>query len=48
MECLNCKKRKKNGVDGYSDRSYHLWASFGWIGYHGVEGSKFPVVDGTY
>ena len=32
-------------VDVYSDLSYQLLASFGWIIYHGVEGSKFNVVD---
>ena len=35
------------GVDVYSDLSYHLLASFRWRIYHGVEGSKFNVVDGT-
>ena len=34
-------------MDVYSDLSYHLLASFGWRIYHGVEGSKFNVVDGT-
>ena len=31
-------------MDVYSDISYHLLASFLWIIYHGVEGSKFNVV----
>ena len=35
-------------VDDYSDQYYHLLASFGWRVYHGVEGSRFTIVDGTY
>ena len=38
---------KKKCVDVYNDLSYHLLASFGWIIYHGVEGSYFNVVYGT-
>ena len=29
----------------YSDLSYHLLSSFEWKLFHGVEGSKFYVVD---
>ena len=34
-------------MDVYSDLSYHLLESFGWIIYHGLEGRNFHVVDGT-
>ena len=31
----------------YSYLSYQLLVSFGWIIYHGVEGSEFNVLGGT-
>ena len=34
-------------MDVNSDLSYHLLLSFRWRIYHGVEGSKFNVVDRT-
>ena len=35
----------KNGLDIYSDLSYHLLSSFQWILNHSMEGSRFSVVD---
>ena len=40
---MNCKKKK--GGDIYSDISYHLFSSFEWRIYHGMQSSKFNVVD---
>ena len=33
-------RKNKNGVDIYSDLSYHLLLSFEWIIYLGVKGGK--------
>ena len=47
MRRAGTSEQLKKCVDVYIYLSYQLLLSFGWIIYHGVEGGKFNVVDGT-